>query len=52
METGMGHDLPRLNVDFDTQAKTGWAFFTKFLFVNVAAMVAVLLLIAAFTVWR
>ncbi|HTQ70367.1 MAG TPA: hypothetical protein VMH92_02585 [Acidocella sp.] len=39
-------------VDFDSPSKRGWAFFTKFLFWNVVAAAAILILIAALTVWR
>jgi hypothetical protein len=39
-------------VDFDTHAQKGWGFFSKFLFMNVAAAAFILLLIASVTVWR
>lgn len=39
------------NDEFSIVARTGWDRFSKFLLVNVIAVVAALLLIGAFTVW-
>jgi len=36
---------------FSLSAKTGWHRFSKFLLINVVAIVSALLLIGAFTVW-
>ncbi len=40
------------DVDFNSPAKKGWSFFTKFLFWNIVSAVAILIFIAAMTVWR
>jgi hypothetical protein len=37
--------------EFSAVAKTGWERFSKFLLVNVIAIIVALLLIGAFTVW-
>lgn len=39
------------NDEFSIVARTGWDRFSKFLMMNVIAVVAALLLIGAFTVW-
>ncbi len=39
------------NVDFDTPAQKGWAFFTKFLLWNIISCVVILLFIGLLTVW-
>jgi len=49
-ETNQQTTLPP-GQDFDTAAKKGWAFFTKFLLTNVLVTIAVLLLVGLLTVW-
>ena len=39
------------HIDFDTPARKGWAFFTKFLLWNIISCVAILLFIGLLTVW-
>ncbi len=50
-ETNQGTPLPAAE-EFDNVSTQGWKNFTKFLAGNVVLTVAVLVLIAAFTVWR
>jgi len=45
----MGDDTPA--IDFDTPAKKGWDFFTKFLSANVVATAVILVIIGLLTVW-
>ncbi len=42
---------PAENVDFDSPAQKGWAFFTKFLLWNIISCVVILLLVGLLTVW-
>lgn len=39
------------NIDFDTPARKGWAFFTKFLLWNIISCAAILIFIGLLTVW-
>jgi hypothetical protein len=39
------------HIDFDTPARKGWAFFTKFLLWNIIACATILILIGLMTVW-
>jgi hypothetical protein len=42
---------PAEHVDFDSPAKSGWVFFSKFLLWNVISCIAILLFIGLLTVW-
>jgi len=42
---------PAVDVDFDSPAQKGWAFFTKFLLWNIISCIAILLFIGLLTVW-
>ncbi|MDE8346305.1 MAG: hypothetical protein POH28_09065 [Acidocella sp.] len=49
-ETSQSTVLPAAE-EFDTHAKQGWAFFTKFLTVNVVVTIVALLVVGLLTVW-
>ncbi len=49
-ETNQGTILPA-DEEFDTHAKKGWEFFTKFLTANVVFTIVALLIFGLLTVW-
>jgi hypothetical protein len=52
MAANAEHGTPTVeHIDFDTPARKGWAFFTKFLLWNIIACAAILILIGLMTVW-
>jgi hypothetical protein len=44
--------MTHAEADFDTTAKKGWEFFTKFLLTNVLVTAAALIVVGLLTVWR